>query len=651
MAKLSDYTELINIVGAVQRKEDGERILREMGDRVALDFDNDKVSRSEWEYNTAEAIKLFTGFMPPKTIPWENCSNVCLPLLAIACLQFQARAYDALVPPRGVVNTIATGGEGDIAKADRVRKYMDFQLLHKMETFEEGMDKTLMQLPIVGSVFRKTYFDLNDVVVNSEYVSAADVVINYNTKVGIEKAHRKTHILYLMETEVNERVDKGIFDSGVRGLGPGSIATLKSPIKEASDQAQGIKPSPDSLDIPRVFLEQHRGWDLDGDGVEEPYIITIDYETKKVARITDRRYIDFLGRKGVVEHFTHYVFIPNPEGFYGLGFGLLHSRMNKAANDIINEVVDAGELANRQGGFVSRRSGIKRGGLSFVQGEFKEVDTYIDDINKAIFKFDFPGPNQTLYAVLGLLFEYSKLLASISETMTGQLPASDTPATTVMALIEEGRKVFSTIHKRIHRSFKKELKKIFRLNSIYLDEIEYYVFLEADKTMQGEIGKRDFVSTIDVIPVSDPNITSRVEKVLKAQQVYQTTMTNPLTAQNPTVIFNATRRLYEALEVPNIPEILQPPQPPQDVPPEQENAMAMNEQPINVLPQQDHMNHVAVHEDMMNGAFADELSPASKKILEKHRKEHVAHLYLASAEQLKAQGAALESQARAGRII
>jgi chaperonin GroES len=647
---ISQFSEVINIVphltGDAAKDE-----LRKMGDTVCTEYEYDLISRKDWEENVGVALKLFSSFLSPKTDPWPDCSNVCLPLLAIACLQFQARAYDALIPPKGVVNCMAAGDAEIIKKSERVQKYMNYQLLHKMEGFEEGMDKTLMQLPIVGSVFRKTYFDPEEKVVRSDYISAQDLVLSYYTKTTIEKCPRKTHILYLTPNEVNKRVDQGIFDESAWNLGPGSLSLSKrGEIRESADQASGIKPPWDWRENPRIFLEQHRGWDLNGDGIDEPFVITVDYETRKVVRMTDRRFTDFLGRPMVLEYFTHYPFIPNPEGFYGLGFGILLSRLNNAANTIVNEVIDAGALANLQGGFISKRSGIKRGSLQFKMGEFKEIDTYVDDIQKALFTFDFPGPNQTLYAVLGLLFEYSKLVSSVSETMTGQLPASDTPATTVMALIEEGRKVFSTIHKRIHRSFKKELQKIFRLNSIYLDEKEYFLVLGEGGKPTNEIetvGKRDFISSINVIPVSDPNITSRAEKVLKAQQVYQTTLSNPLTAQNPTVIYEATKRYYEALEIPNIPAILPPIQPPQDLSPQEENSGFLSEKAAQALPNQDHLAHIAEHDSFRDGVFGGELTAIGKRMLENHRREHVSFVYLASTQQQAAGARTIEAMRRA----
>lgn len=630
--------------------QDGPKLLAEMGEVVVFEYDADLASRQEWEEAAAAYIKLFTSFMERKNTPWEDASNVCLPLLSIATLQFHARSYESLIPPREVVKAYPIGPE-DIPRADRVQKYMNYQLLYGMEGFEEGMDKSLMQLPLVGSIFRKTSRDEELGRTVSTHVSAADLVVSYHAP-SLETARRISHSLRFWDHDINLRIKKGTFSPVVQGLGPGVLSS-QSALTEMVDRQMGVKES-GILIRPRQFIEQHRGWDLDGDGIEEPYVITVDYESKKVARIARRQYLDGRGRVKTVNYFTHYPFLPNPEGFYGLGFGILIRHLNEAANTIVNEVIDAGTLANQQGGFVLERSGIPTGAMNFQRGIYKSVKASTDDIRKAIFNFDFKGPNQTLYAVLGLLYEYSKLVSSISETMTGQLPSSDTPASTVMALLEEGRKVFSSIHKRIHRSFKKELEKIYRMNSIFLDEQEYFQVLGPSNMPQGEqieIGRSDFVDTLDVVPVSDPTIMSKAEKLLIAQQLLQDVRTSPMTAQNPQANFAATRRYYEALGVPNIEEILQPPPPPPNLTPEEENANFFLEKQANILDEQDHMWHLQIHRTFLeqDQVFSRELTTEGKKLAEMHVQETISKLYLQRKQQEMAMAkAAVGGQAPPG---
>lgn len=611
----------------------GEQALKEMGRVVVEEYEADDTSRTEWKDNVAAQVKLFTGFMGTKTWPWDKCSNVNLPLLTTAVLQFHARAYEALFPPKNVVQTVNTGDE-DIDRAMRVAKYMNYQLYYEDESYEDGMDISLLQLPIYGSAFRKTYYDEERKLVTTDYVSADDFVVNYGTR-DLESCQRSTHILRRTRNDIRKRAKIGfyLFNEAWKLGEPSPAEVTQGEIKQATDEAVGVSPSSTNLlGLPRIILEQHRLWDINSDGIAEPVTITVDKESETVLRITDRSYQETPDTDPqTITYFTHYTFFPNPDGFYGLGFGTLIRGLNESANTIVNEVIDAGSLANLQGGFVAKRSGIKKGNLKFKMGEFQEVDTFIDDLNKAIYSFNFKGPNQTLYAVLGLLYEYSKLVSSISETMTGQLPASDTPAHTVLALIEEGRKVFSSIHKRIYRSFKKELRKIYRLNSVYLDDTKYFKVL-GDRNVpvgpQLQTGRADFIGFLDVIPVADPNISSKAEKVMAAKQVLDDTLSNPLTANNQNSIYEATKRYYEAAAVPEIDKLLAPPPAPLDLSPEEENSNIIMEKPATALPQQDHLHHLDIHEDLITGVYATTLSPAAKNLIEQHKREHLAGHYM-----------------------
>ncbi len=613
----------------------GEAALKEMGRVVVEEFNADEESRTEWKENIAAQIKLFTSFMGTKSLPWTGCSNVNLPLLTVAALQFHARAYEAIFPPKNVVQTVNTGDE-DIDRAERVSKYMNYQLYYEDEQYEDGMDISLLQLPLYGSVFRKTYFDEERGIVTTDYVGADDFVVNYGTR-NLEACQRSTHILRRTKNDIRKRAKSGfyLYDEAWKLGEPSPAEVTQGEARQATDGVVGTTPiGTNILGLPRIILEQHRLWDVNNDGIAEPVTITVDKETETVLRITDRTYVESeTSVPQTITYFTHYTFFPNPEGFYGLGFGTLIRGLNESANTIVNEVIDAGSLANLQGGFVSKRSGIKKGSIKFKMGEFQEVDTYIDDLNKAIYSFNFKGPNQTLYAVLGLLYEYSKLVSSISETMTGQLPPSDTPAHTVLALIEEGRKVFSSIHKRIYRSFKKELRKIYRLNGVYLDNTKYFKVLGDRNIPVGEqlqTGRADFIGFLDVIPVADPNISSKAEKVMAAKQVLDDTLANPLTAQNKTSIYEATKRYYEAAGVPEIEKLLPKEEPIPDVAPEDENAGIIMEKPATALPHQDHLHHLDVHEDLISGVYAQELSLAAKKLIEQHKREHIAGQYMQS---------------------
>ena len=636
--------EIINLVPVVlegglypsyyneSSKITGEQVLKEMGDIVIDEFEMDLTSRQAWANNAGKILKLFASYSEPKTFPWSGCSNVKLPVITISSIQFQARAFESLIPgSESIINVVPTGDE-DVDRATRVQKYMNWQLLYKMKEFVPSMDETLMQSPLIGSVFKKTYFSFTKRRPVSIKVNANDIVYPY-TMTTFDESPRKTHVLYMTKNDIRKLVSIGVFSPSAWNLGPGTLTfNYSSQIHQARDIIQGTTAPLNLYDTPRIILEQHRDWDLNGDGIAEPYAITVDYELRKVIRITSRSFNDFEGNPVDIEYFTHYRFLPNPEGAYAFGLGTLLLGLNESMNTITNEIIDAGSLANLQGGFIAKRSGVKKGDLKFQMGEWKEVDAYVDDISKAIYTFDFKGPNQTLYATLGLLYEYAKMVASVSETMTGQMPASDTPAQTILALLEEGKKVYSAIYKRHHISFTDELRKIYLLNSIFLSETEYFRVLGEKGVPMGDkmmVGRSDFTGDYDVIPVSDPNMLSRAEKVLTAQQLVTDIRSNPLTAQDANANYRATKRYYEALNIRNIDEILQEPQPPQELSPEEENAKMLTEVSVNVLPQQDHAKHIEVHDAFVTSPiYASELSSNAKNLFERHKKEHLAAFYL-----------------------
>jgi hypothetical protein len=454
------------------------------------------------------------------------------------------------------------------------------------------------------------------------------------------------------QNDLRIREKLGLF-KGAWNLGPGTITETQlvmGDIKAESDNIEGIQSSPTEEKLKRVILEQHCYWDLDGDGIAEPYVFTVDKETKKLLRVTKRMYIDNNGIEHEVEYFQHYYFFYNPEGYYGLGFGHILEGINEAASSVLNQIIDAGTLSNVIGGFINRRSNIKKGDIQFEMGKFKGVDVNADDIRKAIYTFDFKGPNTVLFSVLSLLQDYAKRVTTVSEALTGELPRSDTPATSMMAAIEQGMKVFSTIHKRIHRGLKQELKKLYRINSIYTDNNEYLAILGQIYVQRAQRegilidAQTDYAGEMDVFPVSDPTIISRTEKVAIAEMVLRQVMSNPVTAQDPEIRREAYKRFYKAIGVPNYESLLEKEQIPPDLPQEQELAMMLNEQAVQALPQQNHLEHINTIDDFMESTYVDELTPRGKRLVEAHRRAHIAFQYL------KEQGR-LEQQPETGGII
>ena len=528
-----------------------------IGMKIREWFDADEQSRTEWKEKNDQWLKLATQVVEKKTYPWPGAANVKFPLLTTAAMQFAARAYPALVPGPNLVAGLVIGrDEGGIKQqsAERIGRHMSFQLLYEMEDWEEDMDRLCLMLPIVGCVFKKTYFDPSKGHNTSELVSAQDLVIDYYAK-SLESASRKCHIIYRTKNQLEERFRRGIFRR----------VNLNEPRifgdnQEAKNQIDGTQEPQVTPATPYKLIECHCLWDLDEDGYEEPYIVTIDYHTKEVLRIVARfdeesietEIDEKTGKEKLlsikpIEYFTKFGFIPNPDGsIYDLGFGLLLGGINESVNTLTNQLLDSGTLNNLQSGFLGRGIRIRSGNTRFLPGEWKPVDFTGDDIKKHIFPIPAKEPSEVLFSLLEALVTSGKELASVAEIMVGKMPGQNTPATTTMATIEQGLKVFTAIYKRIYRALGKEYQKLFRLNGLYIDDVVYFTINEPEGPQSQEVSKTDYQNKIAVKPNADPNVVSSAQKLMKVQSygaLLQLGTIKPL---------EYTKRYLEAVETENI---------------------------------------------------------------------------------------------------
>lgn len=536
------------------KKDELDRI----GVKVVEGFKRDKESRSGWEERNAEALKIALQVKKEKSFPWPNASNVQYPLLTVSCMQFNARAYPALVPGSRVVKHRVIGADPDgekRARAERVSDHMNYQIMAEDESWEDEMDRLLMSESLLGSCFKKTYFDPSEGKNISEMISADNFVVDYYTR-SLETSRRKTHILSYHKNELIEQMRLGIF----KEYDLSESQYIPSEIKNASDEAQGITESSDREDTPFQVLEQHCYLDLDKDGYDEPYIVTVLEDEDKVLRITprfDEKSIEMVrGRIAKIkadEYFTKFGFVPSPDGsFYDVGFGILMGANNKAVNTIINQLVDAGTLSNMQAGFISKGIRIKNGRSAFTPGEWKHVNTTGDDLRKGIVPLPVREPSQTLFQLLGLLIEAGQKIGSVSDVMQGESPGQNQPATTTMAVLEQGLKVYSSIIKRNHRALSSEFRKLYKLNARYLNPQTYFEVLDEGN---GEVYQNDyFGDPKDISPVSDPNIVSDAQRLTKAEAVLGRAQAMPHLYN----VYEAERRYLQAIQEAGIDTLMVP---------------------------------------------------------------------------------------------
>lgn len=531
--EVSDVRSLIEKTNIAEDLDEEE--LEEISQQVKDGFEDDLRTRMDWEQNLDIWTDLALQVKDEKTFPWRGASNVKYPLLSTAAMQFNARAYPSLVPSqKNVVNMEVIGKDPDgmkHGKAERLSTFMSYQLLNEMEGWEEDMDKLLLMLPIVGTVFKKTYYSGVKKQHVSELVLPKDLVVNMWAK-NLEDAERVSQIIEMSPRKVKEK----------QRLGEFLDVDLGEPLSEENGGKQDFT-------TPYKIIEQHTYFDLDDDGYAEPYIITFEKNSGKVLRMVAR-----FDDKGVtlndegeiakidaIQYYTKFSFIPNPSGgFYDIGFGLLLAPLNESVNTLINQLIDAGTLSNLQGGFLGKGLKLKMGESQWTPGEWKTVNTTADDLRKQIVPLPANEPSNVLFELMGTLVTSGKELASVAEIFVGKMPGQNTPATTTMATIEQGMKVFTAVYKRVYRSLKSEFKKLFELNGIYLDEMKYKEVL--DEPVSAEDFNND---SYDVCPSADPNAATQTEKLMKAQGLLELLQIGTL---DPVEV---TRRVLDAQEQPD----------------------------------------------------------------------------------------------------
>jgi chaperonin GroES len=526
----------------------------------AIEIDDE--SRSGWMDDMEEWLTLATQVRDMKSYPWQRASNVKYPLMTVSALQFQARALPSLINSDKPVKAKVIGRDPDGQKqrrSNRVSKYMSYELLEGMDYWMEEFDRLLFVLPMVGIVYRKSYYSDSKGKVKSHLVMPQDLILNYHAQ-DYSRA-RMSHVIFMDQNELKELQRQGIYlDVELHQ------ETDKS--HDIRDEIIGLTPADSGAvkdETPWEILESHCWIDLDGDGYKEPYIVTVHRDSGQILRIVARWEdgdIEYaqngkIARIRGTEYFTPYVFLPDPNSaVYGIGFGRLLGPTNETVNTLINQLVDAGTLSNLQSGFLSRGIKLRGGSTRFRPGEWKVVNTTGDDLRNGIFPMPVREPSGVLFNLLGMLISSGERISSTTDMMVGENPGQNQKATTTMAVLEQGLKVYSSIQKRIHRQLGKEYKRLYELWSRYLDERRYNMVLDEIEE-QGTVA--DFnVEDMNVRPASDPNIVSDAQRMALSQSLLE-----KAAAGLPVNVGVATRKMLEAEGHEDIEEIMTmpPPQP------------------------------------------------------------------------------------------
>ena len=589
-------------------------------------YESDKEARSEWEFRYKQGLETLdpNGGQDEEENQraTRGLSTVVHPMIAEAATQFNARAIAELYPSGGPIKTIIIGepNEEMEEQARRVKEFMNYQITQEMPEYFPDLDQMLFQLPLIGHTFKKVWWDANLERQCSQFVKAEDFVVSPDAK-DLYTASRYTHVIRMPKNEFNKYVEAGHY------LPSKYSSEDIDPSGDIGSEIEGVDPYGDSSDQIMTLLEVHSYEMFDGiDGIEDntdddavalPYVITIDYDAEKIVSIR-RNWEEDDEKKKRRDWFVSYKFLPST-GFYGFGLYHMIGGLGKAATGSLRALLDSAAFANMQGGF-KLKGRVTGGEMQINPGEFADLDATVDDVNKAIMPLPFKEPSGTLFNLMNAITDAGKRFASTADLNVGDVNPN-APVGSTVALIEQGSKAFSAIHKRLHYSQGQEFKLLAKLNAIYLpDQVKF-----SASNSNSIIYASDFDDRVDVIPVSDPNIFSTAQRIAQGQAILQMASSNPQLYD----MYEANKRMLEAVRINNIDEILKKPQEASRLDPIDENMSVMYGKPIRAFPEQDHESHIAVHMQFIQDPSLGG-NPGAKAlipILIAHIAEHIALLY------------------------
>ena len=575
-----------------------EETLEDIAIQVHDNFTADKDSRAEWESMFERGFDLLGLKLEEASEPFEGACTAVHPILIESAVKFQSKATQELFPASGPVKSQIIGEvtEEKEKQSHRVKDFMNYQVTEQMPEYFDEFERMLFHLPLIGSAFKKIYFDssLNRPV--SEFVPIDQFYVSYYAT-DLRRADRYTHVIYRSPVEMQRDMAGGMYAEVDL---PEASTPEFAPISQKMDTIMGLSPS-GSHDPQYVLLEQHCYLDLPGkfaddDGLSLPYIVTIEEQSRKVLSIR-RNYNKDDRRREKKIFFTHYRFVPG-FGFYGLGLIHFLGNLTMTATAAMRSLVDAGQFANLPGGFKAKGMRIVGDNDPIAPGEFREVEATGNDLSKMIINLPYKEPSQTLFQMLNFVTATAQKFADTTEQVVSDA-ASYGPVGTTMALLEASSKFFSAIHKRLHKSQHDEFKLLSRINYEYLPE-ESMVDIP-NGTLN--IYRNDFDGRIDIIPVSDPNIPSSAHRMMMAQLALQ------LSQAAPPGMFNVeelNKTILQAANIPNLDKIMPEKPTPMPLDPVSDIQAAVKGMPIQAFMGQNHDAHIQVKtmyiQDPMNGA-------------------------------------------------
>ena len=605
-----------------------EDTLDPLGSKLRSDYQDYKASRKDWEQSYISGLDLLGFKYNNRNEPFQGASGATHPVLAEAVTQFQALAYKELLPSDGPVRTQILGLTNSLKEqqAQRVKDFMNYQIIDQMKEYEPEFDQMLFHLPLAGSTFKKVYYDdlLGRAV--SKFVPADDLVVPY-TATSLDDAETVIHVIKISENDLRKQQVNGFY-SDIELSKPSDV-TDADKVADKERELEGVTKSGKGEKL-YTLLECHATIDLEGfedvgkdgepTGIKLPYVVTIEEGSQKVLSIR-RNFAPNDPLKNKIQYFVHFKFLPGL-GFYG--FGLIHmiGGLSRTATAALRQLLDAGTLSNLPAGFKQRGVRVKDDATPIQPGEFKDVDTPGGNLKDAFVFLPYKEPSATLLQLMGIVVQAGQRFASIADMQVGDGNQQAAVGTTV-ALLERGSRVMSAIHKRLYAALKSEFKLLSKVFATYLPPEYPYDVVGGQKNIK----VADFDDRIDVLPVADPNIFSMSQRISLAQTGLQMAMASPQIHN----LYNAYRKMYEALGIKDIDRILPPPAPTAPMDPSMEHINALGGKPFQAFPGQDHRAHVTAHLNFMS----TNLVRNNPNVMAAMQKNILEHISLMATEQVQ----------------
>jgi hypothetical protein len=593
-----------------------ESILVDIGSTLEEQYKDYRSSRQDWETTYTNGLDLLGFKYERRTEPFRNASGVTHPVLAESVTQFQSQAYKELLPADGPVRTQIVGkiDSQKEQQAERVRDFMNYQIMTIMKEYEPEFDQMLFYLPLAGSTFKKVYYDeiLGRAV--SKFIPAEDLVVPYSAT-SLDDADAIIHVIKISANDLRKQQVGGFY----KDIDLGAPPMVTDQLKQKEREIEGIRV--EKQDDIYTLLECHVNLDIEGfedknasgepTGIKLPYIVTIEEGSREVLSIR-RNYKAEDPLKNKINYFVHFKFLPGL-GFYG--FGLIHmiGGLSRTATQALRQLLDAGTLSNLPAGFKMRGIRVRDDAQPIQPGEFRDVDAPGGNLRDAFMPLPFKEPSATLLQLMGIVVQAGQRFASIADMQVGDGNQQAAVGTT-MALLERGSRVMSAIHKRLYASLKNEFELLAKVFSSYLPPMYPYDVVGGER----QIKQLDFDDKVDILPVADPNIFSQSQRINLAQTEMQLAMSNPQMHN----LYQVYRTMYEAIGVKNIDLILPPPQPPLPMDPSMEHINAMTGQPFQAFAGQDHTAHIEAHLNFMQLNIIKN-NPMAMGIIQKNVLEHI----------------------------